>query len=49
MMNRRTFLGAAGTAAALVAAESLPGVRALPVEALRARLRADGAILDGTN
>ncbi len=39
---------AAGTAAALVAGDRLPGVRALPVETLRARLRAGGAILDGT-
>jgi hypothetical protein len=39
---------ATGTAAAMMAAQGMGDVRAVDVQALRARLRADGAILSGT-
>lgn len=40
---------AAGTAAAMLLGSGATDVGALPVQALRARLKADGAILDGTH
>lgn len=40
---------ATGTAAAIIAQEGMPDVRALPVRALRDQLRGDGAVLDGVH
>jgi hypothetical protein len=49
MMGSCLAMGqAAGTAAAMASADSLSDIREVPVEALRERLREQGAIVDGT-